>query len=250
MKILDIDLDFFLDKVAYNRNLFSEERLPSRYYKPWKIQNVITFMNNNCSLKGRKIQGKYFIHHHEVFHFLKNLCINSGKVEIDHIDAHADIGLGDTSYEYISNELLSYSVKKRLERIVCNGKGKNLTPGNYLAYAISCRWINKLNYIHPVNEGNDLAWFHFKDFTPSSNIIQMKHLSVRDINTVLTSDLCNAIQSIQPYSYEPEIPFQKISATDFNSDGNYNYVLLTKSPGFTPIESDKLIPVISKFMNL
>jgi len=250
MKILDIDLDFFLDKNEFGQNVFATDRLDSEYHKPWKVEDVISFLDINCSLKGQKYKGKYFTHHHEVYYFLKEQCKDGVTAEIDHVDGHADLGLGDSSYKYISTELLGFNVEERVNKIVCNGEGKYLTPGNYLAFAISCRWINKINYVHPANAGNDLAWFHFKNFASSSNIIQQKHLSEKDFYTVLNGNREEAINKISPYSYEPEIPFVKFTPNNFESDGSYDFVLLTQSPGFTPKESDTLIPEILRYIDI
>lgn len=250
MNILDIDLDFFVDNIAYDKDVFSIERLPSEYYHKWSNTKVIQFLKNNCGLKGKKIRGKLFNHHHEAFTFLKNVFKDGMFVEIDHVDAHSDLGLGDVSCEYISTELLKHPVEERPNHIKVIGSGKNLTPGNFLAFAIACRWISKLNYIHPKNKATDLPWFHFKDFNLSSEFIQLKHLSRKDFNTVFNNSIESIKDKIKSISLEPEVQFTEIPYYDFKSTSSYDYILLTKSPGFTPIESDNLIPIISEFIKM
>jgi hypothetical protein len=55
---------------------------------------------------------------------------------------------------------------------------------------------------------------------------------------------------ITSLDFEPLVPFFKIDYNSFNSDGNYDYIFLTQSPGFTPVSSDSLIPVISSYIDL
>ena len=121
MNILDIDLDFFLDIPAYMLNVASEERLDENEHHPWQEIEVISFLENQCKLSpNRKIIGKFFTNHIEVFYFLRSLQeINNYQLlfNIDHIDAHADLGLGDASYEYICTDLLKYDVKYSYKNI-------------------------------------------------------------------------------------------------------------------------------------
>jgi hypothetical protein len=139
-RVLDIDLDFFLNDVHY----FSQNncRLSSEDYKPWSADKVVAFLENNCGInRQNKIRGKIVTHHQEAFFYWRQLVINRDiKVPFDvvHIDAHADLGLGDAGWVYLMGELLH---KKLNERIYPKEGSKGLNAGNYLAFAIACRWV-------------------------------------------------------------------------------------------------------------
>lgn len=48
---------------------------------------------------------------------------------------------------------------------------------------------------------------------------------------------------------EPEVPFEAVSPDDFRDDGDFDFIVLSRSPGFTPPESDFLVPVISRYID-
>lgn len=164
MRILDLDMDFFLNEIATNKP-FDGIRLSSEEYIPWKKEDVEHFLENNCGLnKKRKVKGQIFDEHMEVFAFLYNriqLQQLNKPFEIVHIDAHADLGLGfgDTSWLYIFNEFLSKTISERENIIKYNSNLKltnRLNSGNYLLYIIACEWLCKLTYItHTKSKGDD-----------------------------------------------------------------------------------------------
>lgn len=53
MKILDIDMDFFLDNVAVSKS-FDGIRLEDEYYSPWDIADVRNFLEDNCGLSTER----------------------------------------------------------------------------------------------------------------------------------------------------------------------------------------------------
>ena len=58
MKILDIDLDFFLNDIANSRSDYGE-RLSSDEYFPWEAEDVKAFLECQCGLtKENKIKGR------------------------------------------------------------------------------------------------------------------------------------------------------------------------------------------------
>ncbi|CDS91625.1 conserved hypothetical protein [Sphingobacterium sp. PM2-P1-29] len=252
MRILDIDLDFFLDRKAYS-TVTSIARLDENEYKCWTEEATINFLENNCGLSAEnKIPGRFFTHHDEVFYLLKELQEQNDfslKFAIDHIDAHADLGMGDLSYEYISTEILHRPLLNRSTIEIKNG-WKGISAGNYLAFAIACRWITELKYINIEKWFDDLPPFHFQNFDISTNTIELKIFNSSQIEQMQLGDFYVRARNIQPLAIEPSIPFQKIEFKDFLGDGNYDYIFLTQSPGYTPPSSDKLIPVIKNYMTL
>ena len=100
MNILDIDLDFFLD----GRENFATDSGDVRADRlnPWEKERVINFIENELRLSTEiKVPGCGVTSHHEVYFELKKLIEGSHLTtpfDVYHIDAHADMGLGDSSW--------------------------------------------------------------------------------------------------------------------------------------------------------
>ena len=248
INILDVDLDFFLNDqfTSFNK---PKGRLNDKFFIPWKPEGVINYLENNCGLsKNKKIKGKTFTHHNEVFYFLRELQNENDLnllFSIDHLDAHADLGLGDTSYEYIQTELILEPVQNRYNPK--EGGRDGLSEGNFLAFAIACRWIKDITYINKREWSDDLAQYLFKNFDTNTNLIELKTLNKAYIHQMIFG---NPNVKVPNYSTsEPLVPFIKIDSTNFISSKKYDYVLLTQSPEYTPMTSDALIPIIEDYMD-
>lgn len=251
IRILDIDLDFFLNRKANNVTT-STTRLDEQNYQPWEQDKVIEFLEGSCGLKiDQPIPGRIFTHHDEVFYFLRDLQSkndNSLKFVIDHVDAHADLGQGDASFRYISTEVLFKPVSDRQNIGKFNGY-EGLSPGNYLVFAIACRWVVSLNYINRKEWSDDLFKFHFRDCNPSSGLIELKKYTEEILKDMMgRGPIHEVAHRFPPIELEPSVPFRTIDISDFTSDGNYDYIFLTQSPGFTPLSSDSLIPLIAQYI--
>lgn len=252
LKILDIDLDFFLNKkyTAFNETY---HRLDPALYLPWQSQKVVDYLETNCKLlKHQKVPGKYFTHHDEAFYFLRRLQEQNAftlNFAIDHIDAHADLGLGDSSYDYISTELLFKQPLHRPYPAKTEGRDQ-LNKGNFLLFMIACRWITNLNYVNRTEWMGDIPPFCLKDFDIKSNIIQLKKYSKSQMKKIIYGKFIETAKSINPIALEPEVPFNAIDHNAFFADSVYDYIFLTQSPNYTPASSDKLVPVIQKYMDL
>jgi hypothetical protein len=106
MRVLDLELDLFLDDVAYHRPSSREcERLPDGEYTPWAAAAVRTVLEDHYGLdRARPIPGRLVTHHFEAFLFWQEL-VRCGALDIPfdvvHVDAHADLGSGDAGYVYL-----------------------------------------------------------------------------------------------------------------------------------------------------
>jgi UPF0489 domain len=107
MRVLDVDLDFFVDGVADLRAP-DAGRLDSSEFPPWSLEGSLRFLEEQCKLT-RKLPGVAVEYHADVFAHWRAL-IDRGVLEppfsVTHVDAHADLGLGDAGYEYLLTQLL------------------------------------------------------------------------------------------------------------------------------------------------
>lgn len=245
MRILDFDLDFFANDIAHFRSDFGE-RVDSSEIQPWAEKDFREFLETRCGLSKRnKVHGRVVKHHNEAFYFWRDLIKNNQLKEpfkVIHIDAHADLGLGDASWAFIMTNLLHRKPEKRLhpERIRYESKYHKFGPGNYLAYAIACRWVSSLIFVTHPNWDNDIQPMILKDFDDDSGFIQLRKYP-KEIDTF-------RLKGINPIELEPEVPFSIIPSSEFVNDDKEVIAVLAQSPGYTPVESDKLIPIFMEYI--
>jgi len=115
-RTLNIDLDFFLDEIAHGRTV-DAGRLNSEEYKPWNANDVMQFLEGNRNLSLKDPTPGYLVSDHDEVFFLWRELIKQGKLRVPfdliHVDAHADLGLWDCSYEYICCDLLHWPLEER-----------------------------------------------------------------------------------------------------------------------------------------
>jgi len=252
MQILDIDLDFFQDGRFMYLADDEDKRVSAEEALPWKEEKVTAFLETSCCLsKKQKIRGKRFTHHHEVFFELRELikrCELEIPFELNHIDAHADLGMGDASWAYLMGELLHKPLSERSEPTQGGYIGLGFT--NYLSFAIANRWINELNFI--INEQwhddiprsflveNDIP--SMMSFGSYNLTIQLKKYTKAQIKDLSYRQKCD------PIGYEPKLPFNIIPYDGFKLDSPCDFLFLSQSPGYTSKGTDALMDVISEYI--
>ncbi len=260
MRILDIDLDFFLDRIPFvsMEKAKSGVRLENDQYHPWNEEKVRDFLEKRCGLKeDKKIMGKILVRHDEAFLFWKKLYkIYENPFEIVHIDAHSDLGL-DGSWIYIMGYLLNRSLKEREypEKWIPNSLYSelcNINEGNYIIFAAACRWINMITFVVHPNwslEQHDFELIHFKNCDYKSGFLQLKKYDPK----IFEEDAFGHNNIVYhgkyaPQELEPEIGFNIIQCDEYNDNGEFTFMDLSCSPEFTPSSADKLIPIFKEYI--
>ncbi|MFX0106047.1 MAG: UPF0489 family protein [Candidatus Hodarchaeota archaeon] len=240
-RILDIDLDFFLNRITDSR--LGSKRLNKRKYYPWSKVSLESFLENRCLLsKNKPVKGRVVKSHHEAFFFWRDLILNK-KIEIPfelvHLDAHSDMGIADWGWIYITSVLLHKPIGERIypEESLLFG----INEANYLAFALACRWVKKLTFIiHPKWEV-DLLKVYFKEFDLDSGFIQLKKFKKEDLlekgfdADEITDDT------------EPQIPVEFIPLLEYRDKYPFTLLTLSHSKAFTPKTSDKLIKIVKHY---
>lgn len=179
--------------------------------------------------------------------------------EVVHIDSHADLGLGYSSWTYILDYLLQYAVEERwmhTKYVNCFGKMSDVGIGDYLLFAIAFRWINKLTYCaNPKGDKNDYVWDILKDFEekyiwdkPVENTIQLACNPDMDFPSYDASEEMKR-EYLKNSVKEPEVPFLIIpTIEDVRYDGDFDMVVIAQSPNYTPASADFIIDILREYI--
>jgi hypothetical protein len=231
VRILDLDLDFFLNKNSY-RSVGNSWRLGSEY-KPWSASKVRHFLEYRCLLSSSDpVKGHIVESHDEVLNLWRRL-IESNDLRVPfavvHIDAHPDLWIGD------GLSLTSGSLSIASEQGLAHLKKKHIHSGNYLTHAISYGWVSSLVWVPLGERLNGLP-----EWDADARSI-LKHRAKWEIESSSTHDLTRA-ESSHAVSFNI-LPWQRFRMSD-----TFDYMALSKSPNFTPPESDRLISVVERYM--
>jgi hypothetical protein len=258
MRILNIDLDFFLNDRAHGRADDPNSRPDDWGLTPWKADEVVKYLEGALKLK-EKTPGRVVQSHHEVFYHWRELIERealSTPFFICHVDAHSDLGMGMPAWVYLHSEFLELPLPAR--RFPVEGK-EGLNFGSYMSFAIGNRWFSEIDFIVPPFWRDDIPQFLLTDKCTSSEFVKA--------NQELEIELMYAPrQQIKGHFYtpgkfiairksvgEPRIPLHVIaqqSAAGRYEGRKWDYVYLSRSPGYTPTKSDALIPVIAEYIDV
>src|ERR1700732_2331374 len=112
--VLDLDLDFFVRPIAYWPESGRRSGDEYRHAKPGEVR---AFLEQKCHLKiASKILGKEVVEHEDAFWTWRRWLDKRKLSEpfcVIHVDAHADLGLGDGGWIYLLTELLALPVGQR-----------------------------------------------------------------------------------------------------------------------------------------
>ena len=265
MKVLDLDMDYFMESVAAFIPSNCTDRLEEEYYgkSVWSEERVRSFLENNLGLsKNKKIEGRIVEGHNEALFFWEEL-IATGRLldpfEVIHVDSHADLGLGFTSYEFLQGAMLTLPIDSRRkvrDYPSSDGQNKLIDIGDYLLWGIAYRMISRLTYCaNPNGEKNDYCWQTLKDFheemifdQPVTNYIQLKYNKDMEF-PYFNSDNFYKKQYLEGAIKDPEVEFTIIpTIEDVKYQGDFDYVVMAQSPNYTPKRADYIMDVFREYI--
>jgi hypothetical protein len=244
-RILDLDLDAFVHGTAHFRDSDSP-RLDPEEFPAWELSRLTAFLEEQCLLDGSR--AGFAVEHHGELFFRWRDAIDAGVLvppfHVTHIDAHADLGLGDAGYVHLLTELLALPVGQRRDPRVGDG---GLGAGNYLAFAIANRWISGLDYVIGgrrddvddettfAGRPGDLLVYLFENFDLDTRTIRLPLLDPQNLRENLLST-----DQLRPLALEPPVPFSWEVIPQYQAATPFDLVCLARSPGFTPETADVL----------
>ena len=237
-------MDFFLNDIAHW--ISGDDRLNDADYIPWSEKDFRFFLEKRCFLSlTNPIKGRIITNHHEAFFFWDEL-INKKDLqapfEVTHIDAHSDMGLGDSGYVYITKELMNHPMQKRRSML----NDAKVYMGNYLSYALACGWIRKIDFVFHDLWDDDFMNIHLKNFDARERYFQFKgYDKTIDVGMQYSSILDG---QIKPSYIDPDIPFNVITCNEFENSKEYDYLVFCQSPGYTPKTADYMLEIIKEYI--
>ena len=260
MNVLDIDLDFFLDRSVHNRADDPSNRPDDEGIVPWQVHKVTNFVETTLNI-GTNNAGRIVQNHDEVFYQWKTL-IEANELtvpfKIVHVDAHSDLGLGFPSWQYLHAEFLSIPVS---ERPGAKQGNDGVNFGSFLAFAVGCRWISEIDFIINRNWHDDIhpyllsgPSYKLVDERSPTNVLPYGDYDLTlELMRIESLDLMsegNLIQLRKPVG-EPRVPLNIITIENVGnrySSTSWDYVFLSRSPGYVPSYADHLVDPISKYI--
>jgi hypothetical protein len=246
-RVLDLDLDFFVLPTEHMRS--GRSRLPESRFSCSTPEEVEAFLERQCGLsKRRRIPGRLCVDHDEAFDTWRE-WIGKGLIktpfDVFHVDAHADHGLGDSSWVYLLTEILALPVGLR-DQPRRGSDGLNF--GSYLAFAVANRWIRSLTYVFgpdtPTLDGfpSDIHTIFFRGENWKHGPIELPHFSKEQIEQILMV----LPELPEPLEREPSVPNSYVPGAEFRCR-KISHMVLAQSPGYTSASADALIPVIQQY---
>jgi hypothetical protein len=249
MRVLDLDLDFFLRRVS--RREPDGRRLDPDAYETWTVREVERYLDDNLALgDGRRPKAHVVEHHRDAFAVLRRL-VTSGELEppfdLVHVDAHADLGMSNDGHRYLMGELLHRSPNHRHHP----DDGK-LRDANFLIFAAACQWFGNLTYVAHARRYRDGALryddrppCHFRDDNPDSGWLEMRACDPSAL-TFEPPLVAGYGRSRTPaIRLEPSVAFETIHADMYRTTAPFDIAILALSADYTPPTADALIEVIT-----
>lgn len=231
--VLDLDLDFFVHDVAHFRD-FQAGRLDDDEFPAWHVDEALSFLRERCRLTSR-LPGIVVEHHGERFARWRDAIetgVLSAPFSVTHVDAHADLGLGDAGYVDLLTRVVHLPVRERRD------PGPALGDGNFLAFAAACRWLSDLTYVYNHEGGGDDVMSYVMDnFDSHAAHVRLPALTKAQLEQL-------PFDKPQPVGLEPPIPFTQVAGPQFSAPKEFDVVCLCRSPAFTPPAADAVFDAI------
>ena len=237
MKVLDLDLDFFLSDCC---PLAEKGKRPSPdCAKPWDESALVDYLERNLGLDAaHPVPGVITETHDGALAFWKarmDRGLLSRPFSVVHIDAHADLGIGRPGPGFVLNNVLGIPPAERddFSRYYAQ---KQLDEANYLLFALAFRWIDGLTLVRDPFSRPDLPPF-----------CERTEDGFRPIR--LRSFVSELFEG--RYGREPEIPLTVYDDPfAYTAREPFSCMNLARSPRYAPEAADALIPVIARYMDL
>ena len=231
--VLDIDVDLFVD--PYPTHSSRRQGRRAEDVTAWRPERVCEYIGGTEVLgSGRNLPGQKFETHDEMLGALADL---ESPVLLYHLDAHADLGVGQNCYRFYS-EFLAIEPALRRSRL------HEFRPreGDFLLYAIACGFVGAMDYVtHPDGYGR------IPDIPVGMDRWEDGHtagfLDLRRFHGT-GAEYGNRQGK---HTLDRSIPIHRHNRDEFRLSGmSFDYLYITRSPDYTPIASDNVVRAVQE----
>lgn len=242
--VVSIDVDYFVKpKVVDARSCDGRPNDIDHVVR--SIDYVDEFLKQRCLLSpDKRVVGRAAIDHISAFFALHD-WIRQGLLKppfkLVHIDAHADLGYGDSGYTEILEDILLRPPEDRASDL------KELSLGNWLAYAIAARWIAEVIFLREPDPGRDPELLSVY-FTASDNFSELL------MKPMVESQYYRAMEFQKRHEFaslpteERAVPWHQLAEVDFTLTKPPDFVFTCMSPQYAPPMCDTLFALIRKMI--
>ena len=231
MRVLDLDMDFFLTAPCPLAE--KGERPDESCAQPYSDEEVIRFLEEQCGLsREHPVPGAIFDTHDNALDFWQarlrdgSLC---APFEVVHVDTHSDLAFGPPGTGFVLNIVLSRNPQQRAA-IDSYHEAVELDEANYLLFALAFRWIDKLSYVRNPRSHQDIP----------------RQLLDGDGNIHLRSFISQMMEGKN--GKEPVVAFDVHNDyRAFHQEG-YDFVTMAQSPRYAPASADRIMDIVRRYI--
>lgn len=231
MKVLDLDMDFFLTDACPLAH--RGERPAPSCAAPYAREEVVRFLEEQCGLsRAHPVPGAIFDTHDKALDFWAAQIAQEGLTtpfEVVHVDTHSDLAFGPPGPDFVLKAVLTRRPQAR-STIEAYRQGKKLDEANYLLFALAFRWVSRLVYVRNPRSQQDVP----------------KRLLDASENILLRSDVSALMEGIN--GPEPAIPFEVIDDYKAFHETGFEYVTMAQSPRYAPQTADFIMELLSPYI--
>lgn len=248
MIVLDLDLDFFVHPTPRGWDTDAGKRPSGSRFAVSPKREVRDFLERHLRLsKKQPPRANEASTHDGAFWYWRDE-IAAGRLvppfDVVHVDNHADLGMGDPGWLYITTDIMHRELGDR-----ANPSPEKVTEGNYLAFAIAAGWVASVKYVAPacrfgadgIYRHEDRMHRYFVNEDPDSGELALP------INATLSS-----LNFVTPkvLGRGPTIRFETLAAESYAATSTFDSAFLAHSPRYAPKKADALLPLIREYLSL
>ena len=231
MKVLDLDMDFFLTDAC--PLAAKGERPDERCARPYDDGEVIRFLEEQCGLsRAHPVPGAIFDTHDKALDFWQ-ARLKEGRLsapfEVVHVDTHSDLAFGPPGTDFVLKAVLTRRPEAR-PNLEGYRRGIKLDEANYLLFALAFRWVCRLTYVRNPHSRQDVP----------------AQLLDAQGNIRLTSDIARLMEAAN--GPEPTVPFVRVDDYRDFSESGFDFVTLAQSPRYAPASADRIMALVRPYL--
>jgi hypothetical protein len=244
MLVLSLDIDFFVDPVARDMPVSSQVRLSSTEYNTDDNCVVASFLEEQCLLTpGSMVPGIAIQNHDQAWDILRVHAASDGPVDLVHVDAHSDLGMGDPGYCYLLAEWLHMSPRPAPER-----GWTRMNLANWLAFAAAAGFIRKVEFVPRHYPPSDLFPYYLDPPPPSTaTTLAFRRITRRELCYDVIGNP-NSGPFLRSRAVVHSVPWRSTSRSTFQMSAPPDFVIVCQSPQFTPQSADRALQLVRSYI--